>query len=262
MPEGDTVWRTARRLHQALAGQTLTASDIRVPQHATVDLSGQVVHEVVARGKHLLHRIGDETTLHTHLRMEGSWHLYRPRSRWRRPAYQARVVLRTEPWHAVGFDLGMVDVVRRDEEDRVVGHLGPDLIGPDWDEDEAVRRLLAEPGRPVGDGLLDQRNLAGIGTLYRAETLFLVGVHPATPVGEVDSVVKVVRMARRLMLRGREGVEQVTTGDTRRGNRHWVYERAGRQCRRCGTPVQIDRTGPDGMERVSYWCPSCQPGPE
>jgi endonuclease-8 len=261
VPEGDTVWRTARRLHQALAGQTLTASDVRVPQHATVDLSGQVVHEVVARGKHLLHRIGDETTLHTHLRMEGSWHLYRPGSRWRRPAYQARVVLRTEPWHAVGFDLGMVDVVRRDEEDRVVGHLGPDLIGPDWDEDEAVRRMLAEPDRPVGDGLLDQRNLAGIGTLYRAETLFLVGVHPATPVGKVDSVVQVVRMARRLMLRGREGVEQVTTGDTRRGNRHWVYERAGRQCRRCGTPVQVERTGPDGMERVSYWCPSCQPGP-
>jgi endonuclease VIII len=261
VPEGDTVWRTARRLHQALAGQTLTASDVRVPQHATVDLSGQVVHEVVARGKHLLHRIGDETTLHTHLRMEGSWHLYRPGSRWRRPAYQARVVLRTEPWHAVGFDLGMVDVVRRDEEDRVVGHLGPDLIGPDWDEDEAVRRMLAEPDRPVGDGLLDQRNLAGIGTLYRAETLFLVGVHPATPVGKVNSVVQVVRMARRLMLRGREGVEQVTTGDTRRGNRHWVYERAGRQCRRCGTPVQVERTGPDGMERVSYWCPSCQPGP-
>lgn len=158
MPEGDTVWRTAQRLHRAMAGERLTGSDIRVPQHATVDLSGQVVHEVVSRGKHLLHRIGDDTTVHSHLKMEGSWHLYRPGSRWRRPGHQARVVLHTTTWMAVGFDLGVLDVVRRDDEDRLVGHLGPDLLGPDWDEREACRRLMAQPDRAIGEALLDQRN--------------------------------------------------------------------------------------------------------
>ena len=189
MPEGDTVWRTALHLDKALTGAVLTETDFRVPAHATLDLSGQRVEATIARGKHLLTRIGpvDGTghTLHTHLKMEGAWHLYKPDTRWRRPAHEARVVLRTESWTAVGFSLGIVEVVARDAEDTVVGHLGPDLLGPDWDEDEALRRLLADPTRPVADAILDQRNLAGLGNLYKNELCFLAGAHPRLPVGDV-----------------------------------------------------------------------------
>ncbi len=181
MPEGDTVWRTARTLDRALSGQLLTGTDFRVPTLATVDLSGQTVQQTLARGKHLLTRIGEDHTLHTHLKMEGSWHLYKPDSRWRRPAHEARVVLRTQPWTAVGLALGVVELVGRSEEDRVVGHLGPDLLGPDWDEDEALHRLLSDPARTVGDALLDQRNLAGIGNMYKAEICFLTGRGPVAP---------------------------------------------------------------------------------
>jgi endonuclease VIII len=261
VPEGDTVWRTAHRLHRALAGQTLTGSDFRVPQHATVDLSGQVVQEVVARGKHLLHRIGADTTVHSHLKMEGAWHLYRPRSRWRRPGHQARVVLRTEPWLAVGFDLGAVDVVGRAEEDRLVGHLGPDLLGADWDAAEAVRRLGSQPGRQVGDALLDQHNLAGIGNLYKSEVCFLTGVHPLAAVGDVEDLTGLVGRARAMLWANLERAEQTTTGDTRRGRRTWVYGRAGQPCRRCGTPVETTDQGRPGQERQTFWCPHCQPGP-
>jgi endonuclease VIII len=262
VPEGDTVWRAAHRMHRALAGLTLTETRLRVPQHATVDLSGQVVHEVVARGKHLLHRIGDDTTVHTHLKMEGSWHLYRPASRWRRPGYQARVLLRTEPWVAVGFDLGTVDVVRRAEEERLVGHLGPDLLGPDWDADEAVRRLASDPRREIADALLDQRNLAGIGNLYKSEVCFLTGVHPRRPVGDLagrDDLRRLVARAQALLEANRDRAEQSTTGDTRRGQRTWVYLRGGQRCRRCGTTVSADDQGGPGRERQTFWCPRCQP---
>jgi len=162
MPEGDTVWRTALHLDRALSGRVLLGTDFRVPAHATLDLAGQRVEETVSRGKHLLTRIGAEHTLHTHLKMEGAWHLYRTGSGWRRPAHEARVVLRTDDWTAVGFALGIVEVLPRAAEDTAVGHLGPDLLGPGWDEDEAVRRLSAEPARAVAEALLDQRNLAGL----------------------------------------------------------------------------------------------------
>ena len=256
MPEGDTVWRTAQHLDRAMRGQVLTGCDIRVPAHATLDLTGQVVHGTASRGKHLLTRIGDDHTLHTHLKMEGSWHLYRPGSRWRRPAHQARVVLATETWQAVGFSLGVTEVVARDEEDTVVGHLGPDLLGPDWDEAEALRRLGLRPERPVGEALLDQRNLAGVGNMYKSELCFLQGVHPLTPVGEVD-LTRLVRRAKQVLEANKLRAEQTTTGDLRRGRRLWVYRRDGEPCRRCGTPVTVADL--DG--RVTNWCPRCQPAP-
>jgi endonuclease VIII len=260
MPEGDTVWRTARHLDRALSGSVLLASDFRVPALATLDLSGQVVDATLSRGKHLLTRVG-ALSLHTHLKMEGAWHLYRPGSPWRRPAHEARVVLRTEDWTAVGFALGVVEVVPRDREDSVVGHLGPDLLGPDWDEDEAVRRLCADPGREVADALLDQRNLAGIGNLYKSELCFLAGVHPRLPVGEVPDLPRLVRRARAALDANKERVEQTLTGDLRRGRQTWVYRREGQPCRRCGTTVRADVQGAAGRERPTYWCPSCQPQP-
>ena len=180
MPEGDAVWRTAQRLAQALDGRTLTRTDFRVPQHATADLAGGTVVETVSRGKHLLTRISHDRdwTLHTHLKMEGSWRTYRRGERWSKPAHLARVVLDAGDRSAVGFQLGIVELLPRECEDDVVGHLGPDLLGPDWDDHEAVRRLTTDPDRPLGEALLDQRNLAGIGTIYRSELCFLTGYDP------------------------------------------------------------------------------------
>jgi endonuclease-8 len=276
VPEGDTVWRTARRLHQALSGSSLTQTDFRVPEYAALDLTGHPVVETVSRGKHLLTRL-PEMTIHTHLKMDGAWHVYRLGSPWRAPAFQARIVLATKPWQAVGFQLGSLDVVPRDQEATLVGHLGPDLLGPDWAADEAIARITAAPDVPIGEALLDQRNLAGIGNLYKSEVLFLLGVHPDMPVADVDVVPQLVDKAHRLMVLNKDRPEQATTGQTRRGQRHWVYGRGGQPCRRCGTPIRAETlptyadrarqageaSGVDNpsQARVSYWCPSCQPEP-
>ncbi|HET7358310.1 MAG TPA: DNA-formamidopyrimidine glycosylase family protein [Nocardioidaceae bacterium] len=275
VPEGDTVWRTARHLDQALTGSVLQRSDFRVPGLATVDLAGAEVLATVSRGKHLLTRFCDPAlTLHTHLKMEGSWHLYRPGSRWQRPAHEARVVLVTETWTAVGFALGTVALVETVSESDVLPDLGPDLLGPDWDADEAVRRLAASPDRPVGEALLDQRNLAGIGNLYKSELCFLAGANPWTPVSGAD-LRRLVKRAKVVLEANKERVEQTTTGDLRRGRRTWVYRRDGQPCRRCGTPIRVAMADPDATspgattpgpttpgpasERATYWCPTCQP---
>jgi endonuclease-8 len=261
MPEGDTVYLACRRLHQALAGQQLTATDFRVPQLAAADLSGVRVLEVASRGKHQLFRFDDGHTLHTHFKMEGSWHLYRPGAQRRGgPDHQIRAILTTADWEAVGYRLPVVEMVPSEREDEVVGHLGPDLLDPAFDAAEAVRRIGEDPARTIGEALLDQRNLAGIGTLYRAETLFLSGIHPRRAVGEVPDLAKVVERARRLLSANKDRPEQATTGDLRRGRQHWVFERPRESCRRCGTRIREESFGPRGQERKSYWCPSCQPG--
>ena len=262
MPEGDTVFRAARLLDSRLAGLTLTRSDFRVPQHATADLAGGTVVGTVSRGKHLLTRVdrGEERwTLHTHLKMEGAWRVLEPGRRWPRPAHQARVVLETAPWVAVGFSLGIVELLDRSREDDVVGYLGPDLLGPDWDEDEAVRRLEADPARPVGEALLDQTNLAGIGNLYAAELCFTHGVHPATPVGAVPDLLRLVRRAQQMLTVNKDRGVQSTTGRLGERERTWVYRRDRSTCRRCDTPVEVAMLGPEGQQRATYWCPRCQP---
>jgi endonuclease VIII len=259
MPEGDTVFRAAREQNAALAGLVLERSDFRVPKFAVADLSGETVHEVVARGKHLLHRIGD-WTLHTHLKMEGSWRVYRDGARWNRPAFEARVVLDAPRVQSVGFALGIVELVPRDEEDRVVGHLGPDLLGRDWDAGEAARRLAAHPETPVFVALLDQRNLAGLGNVYANELCFLRGLDPHRPIGTVDDLPAVIDLARRLIVTNRDRSARVTTGVDRPGARVWVYSRGGQPCRRCGTRIRSDELGAsDTTERFVWWCPRCQP---
>ncbi len=262
MPEGDAVWRTAQRLQRGLAGRQLTRTDFRVPQHATVDLSGGTVIETVSRGKHLLTRIDapdGPVTLHTHLKMEGSWRVFRPSERWGKPDHLVRVVLGTAERTAVGFQLGVVELIAREREHDVVGHLGPDLLGADWDEAEAVRRLLADPARPLGEALLDQRNLAGIGTIYRTELCFLTGYDPRTPVGAVTDPLRMVRLARSMLDQNRQQPQICTTGDKRRGRSLWVYGRLHERCLRCGTPIQHAELGEEGRARVAYWCPRCQP---
>src|SRR4051795_7423369 len=257
MPEGDTVYQAARRLQRALAGRILTATDFRVPAYATVDLSGQRMDEVLSRGKHLLMRVGDHT-IHSHLKMEGSCEVYPPDGRWRHPGYQARAVLRTADAQAVGFQLGVLEILPRDREDEAVGHLGPDLLGPDWDADEALRRLSAHPEAPVAVALLDQRNLAGLGNVYANELCFLRGMLPTRPAGEAD-LAAAVALGHRLITANRDRPLRVTTGDTRRGRNTWVYGRRGQPCRRCGTPIESSSLGrTDLEERVTYFCPVCQ----
>jgi endonuclease VIII len=256
VPEGDVVWYTARRLHDALAGRKLTRSDFRVPRFATADLTGSTVTEAASRGKHLLIRTDDGLTVHTHLRMDGSWRVT-PAVEPVRESHRIRLILANDSWRAVGYQLGVVELLRTRDEDRVVGHLGPDLLGPDWDAAEAVRRLKEAPARPVAEALLDQRNLAGIGNLYKAEVLFIRGVSPWAPVQEAGDLHELVELARQLLDANKDRVTQVTTGSAGRGAETWVYGRKGRPCRRCGTPIRAEGQA----DRITYWCPRCQSGP-
>ncbi len=256
MPEGDTVFRTARRLHAALAGHDVVRFDIRVPGSATADLTAQKVHAAVSRGKHLLIRIGDHT-LHSHLKMEGEWHLYRPGERWRKPGHTARAIVGVRSAEAVGFDLAMVEVLPTRDEHRVVGHLGPDLLGPDWNAGEAARRLAADD-RGIHVAVQDQRNIAGLGNEYANELLFVRGVLPTTPANLVDPVA-LIDTASRMIRANRDRPRRTFTGDTRRGHQRWVYRRAGKPCLRCGTLIETTQLGADPTaERIVFWCPNCQ----
>ena len=260
MPEGDTVYRAARRLHEALAGQEVVRFDLRVPQVATVDLRGETVHAVVPRGKHLLARIGG-LTVHSHLKMEGEWHLYAPGARWRKPAHTARAIIGVEGADAVGFDLAMIDVVPTDREDELVGHLGPDPLSRDWDAAAAadVAARLARDERPAHVAILDQRNVAGFGNVYANELLFVRGIAPTTPASEVDTVA-LIDTGVRMIRANRDRSARTFTGEDRPGRRFWVYGRAGKPCRRCGTLIREMALGanPTAARNV-FWCPRCQP---
>jgi endonuclease VIII len=252
VPEGDTVYLAAQRLDSALSGETITGSDFRVPKYATVDLTGKVIRKVRPRGKHLFFEMGD-ISLHTHFKMQGSWHLYRAGQRWRRPGYQARVILETRQWTAVGFDLPVIELVT--DVEAVVAHLGSDLLDQNFDLADSARRMAVNPERPVGDTLVDQTVLAGLGNVYKSEVCFLAGIDPRTPVKQVSDIGSVLQLARRVIRANRSTGSQITTGDKRPGRQHWVYRRKGLPCRRCGTPISMAR---DGSDRVTYWCSTCQ----
>lgn len=249
MPEGDTVFRTAAALREALAGKTLIRCDIRVPRYATVDLTGHRVDEIVSRGKHLFIRVGP-ASIHSHLKMDGSWRI---------PlrgvaAHKIRILLETTDTTAAGVDLGILEILNRDDDMTAVDHLGPDLLGPDWDAQVATANLTADPDRPLAAALLDQRNLAGVGNVYANELCFIFGRSPTSPVNTVNDPLRLVTRAREMLWANRSRLNRTTTGDTRAGRQLWVYGRGGQPCRRCGTPVSRSESG----ERVSYWCRSCQ----
>lgn len=302
MPEGDTVLQTATRLHEALAGQVLTRSDLRVPRFATADLSGRTVLDVTARGKHLLTRVEGGLTLHSHLRMDGAWRVYAPDERWRGgPGHQIRAILANAEHTAVGYRLPVLELLRTSEEDRAVGHLGPDLLGPDWDPGLALDRLLAAPERPLGEALLDQRNLAGIGNVYKCELCFLARVTPWLPVGALPdgALPRLVTLAERLLNANRDRPTRTTTitselrtpphpgprtgAGAGSGVGAGVGSGAGAErprARPTPQPVRVQerlyvygrarrpclRCGTpirlaDQDDRPTYWCPGCQSGP-
>jgi endonuclease-8 len=252
MPEGDTVWHTAAVLRDALAGKTLTRCDVRVPRYATVDLSGEVVDEVVSRGKHLFIRIGN-ASIHSHLKMDGSWKV-NPVSKPSRAGHRIRIILEAGDTQAAGIDLGVLEILDREHDEETVAHLGPDLLGDDWDPQTAAANLTADPQRPLAEALLDQRVMAGVGNVYCNELCFVFGHLPTTPVSEIKDPLRIVQRARDMLWLNRSRWNRTTTGDTRRGQQVWVYGRAGEPCRRCGTRIESDDSG----ERITYWCPVCQ----
>jgi endonuclease-8 len=214
-----------------------------------------------SRGKHLLLRVerGDEKlTLHSHLRMDGAWRAYRPGERWTgRPAHLIRVVLKSARSVAVGYHLHELALIPTATEAAHLDHLGPDLLGADWDAAEAVRRIAEKPDASIAEALLDQRNLAGVGNLYKAETLFLSGLWPWTPVAAVPNLERTVKLAQKLVASNKGRWTQTTTGSLRRGETSYVYGRRAQPCRRCGSAIQKE----DQEERITYWCPRCQPSP-
>jgi endonuclease-8 len=252
MPEGDTVFRTAAILREALAGKTLTRCDVRVPQYATVDLTGERVDEVLSRGKHLFIRVGS-ASIHSHLKMDGSWRITqgaRPRQN-----HKIRILLEAGDIAAAGIDLGILEILDRDHDQDAVAHLGPDLLGPDWDPDRAATNLISDPDRPLAQALLDQRVMAGVGNVYCNELCFLFGRTPTSPVSAVTDPLRLVTRARDMLWANRSRRSRTTTGNTRAGQELWVYGRGGRPCRRCGTPI---RRHEEAAARITYWCPACQ----
>ena len=250
MPEGDTVWHTAAVLRDALVGHTVTGCDVRVPRFAAVDVTGRVVDGVASRGKHLFVRVGS-ASFHAHLKMEGSW---RVTARTPRTDHRVRIILSAGGVHAVGVDLGLLEVLDRDTDVEAVSHLGPDLLGDDWDPQVAVRNLVADPLRPLSQALLDQTVMAGIGNVYSNELCFLRGIDPSAPVSRETDPLRLVSQAHRLLWANRSRWSRCTTGDTRRGRRLWVYGRAGLPCRRCGRLLD----SADAGGRINVWCGHCQ----
>lgn len=261
MPEGDTIHRTARTLHAALAGRTLVRFE--APRLRFRPFPAETVVEAVeARGKHCLVRFDDGRVLHTHMRMTGSWHLYRPGERWRKRAGGARAVVEVasagdrDGWVAVCFAAPVVELVD-EASGPVAGHIGPDLCRVDADLDEAARRLgLLPAATELGDALLEQRVAAGVGNVYKSEACFAAGLDPFTPVGELDEGCRrrVVTAAARQLRANLGSIDRTTYGGGLA-----VYGRADRPCRRCGTPVRRARQGTP--PRSTYWCPRCQRRP-
>jgi endonuclease-8 len=269
VPEGDTLFRTAAGLRPYLVGRRVTAAKTGgpgpIPQVGRI--VGQEITAVDALGKNLLIRFGNGLEIRTHLRMNGSWHRYRPGEAWRRPPARARLVLEVPGAVAVCFDAPVVELLEQRVEalHPSLGRLGPDLLALDFEPAEAVRRLR-DPSRaatPIGEALVDQRALAGIGNVYKSEVLWLGRVAPSTPVGDLGeaALAGLVATARALLQANAErdmGPERVTTGADRRTiGPLFVYGRTGRPCRRCGAPIRSTRQGRD-LPRTTYWCPVCQ----
>ena len=267
MPEGDAIHRAARRVGAALVGEPIVSIETPQPRHAhdriAERLDGRGARAVDAHGKHLFIRFDGDLTIHSHLRMGGSWHVYRRGQRWRRAASRAWLVVTTPAHEVIQFDGPVLELMRdgRTRFDRRLAALGPDVLAGDFDQAQFLTRLRRDdPARAIGDALLDQRNVAGIGNIWRSEGCFLAAVSPWRRLRAVDDgeALAIVQAIRPLMAASVEGRGRIETYRPARGGRGgtWVYRRAGLPCRRCGTKVESRGQGDDN--RTAYWCPQCQ----
>ena len=259
MPEGDTLFRIARTLTQALVGRPFTAVESTVPAIAPTELVGRTTVAVEAHGKNLMIRLDDGRTIYSHLRMTGSWHVYRPGERWQKPRSGARLVLETADIHAVCFYAPVIELLAPGGEQRhaVLTQLGPDVLAPDFNIEAAARRL--DDPRPIGEVVMDQRVIAGIGNVYKSELLFLERIDPWRPASTLSLAERTALMQHtvKLMVPNlRPGAGMRTTRASLGGPRQWVYGRAGEQCMICGTNIAMRRQGAAG--RSTYYCPRCQ----
>jgi endonuclease VIII len=275
VPEGDTIFRSARALNRALAGKIITRFETAYAHLASVDddkkISGRTVERVEARGKWLLMYFSGDLILVTHMRMNGSWHLYRAGERWRRPQQDMRLAIETADWSAVGFAVPVAEfhsaatLLRK----TTIPALGPDLLKQDFDFARVIAGMKQHADEQIAEVLLNQRVMAGIGNLYKSETCFICRVNPFREVrtldtGQLEQLVFTARKFLSLNVAARADGEISTYAGLRRtahtsgqSSRLWVYGRRGKPCRRCGTPIEMRKQGVGA--RTTFWCPACQP---
>ena len=274
MPEGDTIYRAAVTMHRALAGRVVTRFESVYPAVTRVaddrPIVGRTIQSVSARGKHLLIAFSGDLVLRTHMRMNGSWHLYRAGIKWQRPARDMRVLVGAGDVEAVGFNVPVAELLTMRELARhaQLNALGPDLLDPAFDPAEAARRMRARGRDAIGDVLLNQRVVAGIGNVFKSEILFLAGIEPYTPVAaladaDIERLVAISReqLAANVLTRSQTltpSIGRRTTRSLDPNRKLWVYGRGGKPCRRCGAPILARKSGLDA--RLTYWCPRCQAG--
>jgi endonuclease-8 len=276
VPEGDTIFRSARALGRALEGRLVTGFETALAPLASVDdntpVSGRTVDKVEARGKWLLVHFSGDLILVTHMLMSGSWHIYKAGERWRRPRSSMRAVIRNADYEAIAFDVPVAQfhTARTLERNTMIPKLGPDLLGSAFSEDEAAARIRSRPDEEIAVVLLNQQVMAGIGNVFKSEICFLCQVHPFRRVNSLtaDEIACLVHQSRKLLaLNVKDGVRdgiitysgaRRTTGNSDPGSRLWVYGRQGQPCRRCGAAVLMRKQG--AQARSTYWCPECQPG--
>lgn len=264
MPEGDTIFRAARTLHRALAGQRVTRFETQLPKLSRVDddapLAGRIVERVEATGKWMSIYFSGDLILLSHMLMSGSWHIYRPEERWRRPRIQMRAALYTEPYVAVLFQAQIAEFHTPASLERRIGHLGPDVLADDFSPSEAMAQLRSRPELEVGVALLSQSLVAGLGNVFKSEVCFAARVHPFRAVGSlsIEELGSLMSHARKMMLANvhNNAPMRTTTERLNPTERLWVYGRRGEGCRVCGTAILSRKQGLEA--RTTFWCPECQ----
>ena len=274
MPEGDTIFRAARTLHRALADQTVTRFETALALLAQIDrdqpIAGRTIEKVTAAGKHCLMHLSGGLILRTHMRMNGSWHIYRPGERWQRPHRDMRIVIETAAMHAVAFTVPVAEFVTSAQlaTHDVVAELGPDPLSDTFRADDAIERMQGHGDTAIADVLLEQTVIAGIGNVFKSEVLFGARINPFVPVSQLtrEQLAAIVAVAVRFMrvnvVSGFSRTVEMrrTTGRADPSARLWVYGRGGQPCRRCGAPISRQKQGP--YARSTYWCPRCQSVPK
>ncbi len=279
MPEGDTIFRSARSLHRALAGKPVTAFRSTYPLltrfHDDTPFTGQLVDCVESRGKWLLIHFTGGGTMATHMLMSGAWHIYKPGERWQKPPSAARIVLENREYHAIGFNVPVAEMLTPQSllRDRRFPQAASDLLRPDFDTEAAVHRVMSQATEAIADVLLDQKILAGVGNVFKSEVCFVAGLNPFRRVStmSLDQVAQAIAVARRQLGSNvmEDSPDTIVTwrGTGRRTTNHsdpteslWVYGRKGQPCRKCGERIRSRLQGID--VRITFWCPRCQPMPD